>query len=62
MRSGGRTSVVKSLVERERDTEVRKQSAITCLVSLAVHMLHDLNARGGVIYRRRMKPITTRDL
>ena len=45
MRSGGRTSVGKSLVER--DSEVRKHSAMTCPVSLTVHLLRDLNAGGG---------------
>ena len=45
MRSGGRTSGGMSLVER--DSEVRTHSAITCPVSLTVHLLRDLNARVG---------------
>ena len=44
MRSGGRTSVGES--SRERHSEVRTHSAITCLVSLTVRLLRYLNARG----------------
>ena len=42
MRSAGRTLGGKSLVER--DTEVRKHSAITCPVSLTVQLLRGNNA------------------
>ena len=44
-RSGRGTSGGKSIAER--DSEVRKHSAITCPVSLTVHLLRDLNVRGG---------------
>ena len=44
MKSGERTSGGKSLVER--DTGVRKHSAMTCPVSQTMLLLYELIARG----------------